>query len=132
MERVFFLSQSSNSTRQNTIQLSTGEDMKDPITPEIFAHLVDLAALELEPTQSEYLRLQLNHQLKAISELEAIPLESGLEISAHGVPYTPEISLTPREDIWKAYPNPEVIISQAPATDGGYIVVPEIPHTTLK
>jgi aspartyl-tRNA(Asn)/glutamyl-tRNA(Gln) amidotransferase subunit C len=106
--------------------------MKDPITPEIFAHLVDLAALELEPTQSEYLRSQLNHQLNAIRELEAIPLESGLEITAHGVPYTPQISPIPREDIWKPYPDPQVIIQQASATDDGYIVVPEIPHTTLK
>jgi len=106
--------------------------MKDPITPEIFAHLVDLAALELEPTQSEYLRLQLNHQLKAIRELEAIPLESGLEVTAHGVPFTPQISPAPREDTWQPYSDPGSIIHQAPATDDGYIVVPEIPHTTLK
>lgn len=106
--------------------------MKEPITPEVFSHLVDLAALELEPTQSEYLRLQLNHQLKAIQELEAIPLESGLEITAHGVPYTVENSAVPRDDTWKPYPEPGEIIHQAPATDGGYIVVPEIPHITLK
>jgi aspartyl-tRNA(Asn)/glutamyl-tRNA(Gln) amidotransferase subunit C len=106
--------------------------MKDPITPEIFAHLVDLAALELEPTQSEYLRLQLNHQLNAIRELEAIPLDTGLETTAHGVPYTAEISPAPREDTWTPYPEPQEIIQRAPATDGGYIVVPEIPHTTLK
>ncbi len=106
--------------------------MKEPITLEVFSHLVDLAALELEPTQSEYLRLQLNHQLKAIQELEAIPLESGLEITAHGVPYTVENSTVPREDTWKPYAEPGEIIKQAPATDGGYIVVPEIPHITLK
>jgi len=106
--------------------------MKEPITPEVFAHLVDLAALELEPTQSEYLRLQLNHQLKAIQELEAIPLQSDIEISAHGLPYTPENSPAPREDTWKPYPEPGEIIRQAPATDDGYVVVPEIPHTTLK
>lgn len=106
--------------------------MQELITPEVFAHLVDLAALELEPAQSEYLREQLNHQLKAIQELEAIPLESGIEISAHGVPYTAGNSPTPREDTWKPYPEPGEIIKQAPATDNGYIVVPEIPHTTLK
>ena len=49
--------------------------MSDPITPEIFAHLVDLAALELSPEEAEYLRRQLNNQLKAIHELEAIPLD---------------------------------------------------------
>lgn len=106
--------------------------MKDPITPEVFAHLVDLAALELEPTQSEYLRLQLNHQLKVIQELEAIPLETGIEVTAHGVPYTAAISPAPREDVIKPYPQPGEIIKQAPATDEGYIVVPEIPHITLK
>lgn len=106
--------------------------MKEPITPEIFAHLVDLAALDLEPDQSEYLRQQLNHQLDAINELESIPLDEDLEITAHGVPFTPQISPAPREDTWQPYPEPNTIIQQAPATDDGWIVVPEIPHTTLK
>ncbi|MHC1782748.1 MAG: aspartyl/glutamyl-tRNA amidotransferase subunit C [Anaerolineaceae bacterium] len=105
--------------------------MNEPITPEIFDHLVDLAALELNPEQAEYLRKQLNNQLKAIQELEAIPLDETLKITSHGVPYTAQISALPREDEWRPYEKPEEILAQAPRLEDGYIVVPEIPHTTL-
>ena len=40
--------------------------MAEEITAEIFDHLVELAALELEAKEAEYLRAQLNSQLKAI------------------------------------------------------------------
>jgi len=61
--------------------------MSEQITVEIFDHLVDLAALELSADQAEYLRRQLNNQLKAIHELETIPLDEDIPISLHGVPY---------------------------------------------
>lgn len=106
--------------------------MNDPISPEVFSHLVDLAALQLEPAEAEYLRQQLNNQLKAIHELEAIPLEEDVPITSHGVPYTAAISPAPREDTWYPYPNPEDIVGQAPEAEDGYIVVPDIPHTNLE
>ena len=106
--------------------------MNELINKETFSHLVDLAALQLDLDEAEYLRQQLNNQLNAIRELEAIPLEEDVPITSHGVPYTPEISPTPREDTWYPYPNPEDIIGQAPEADDGYIVVPDIPHTNLE
>lgn len=106
--------------------------MNDPISPEVFAHLVDLAALQLDPEEAEYLRQQLNNQLKAIHELEAIPLEEDVPMTSHGVPYTAAISPSPREDVWYPYPNPEDIVGQAPDAEDGYIVVPDIPHTNLE
>jgi aspartyl/glutamyl-tRNA(Asn/Gln) amidotransferase C subunit len=105
--------------------------MSDPITPEIFEHLVLLAALELSPEEAEYLRRQLNNQLRAIQELEAIPLESAAETTSHGVPYTPEITPPVRLDEWLPDPDTEAIMAQAPQLADGYIVVPEIPHTEL-
>ena len=66
--------------------------MNDEISREIFEHLVELAALELDPKETEYLRGQLNNQLKAIHELEAIPLDAETPIASHGVPYPPEVS----------------------------------------
>jgi len=110
--------------------------MTDAITREIFDHLVLLAALELSPDEAEYLRLQLNNQLKAIRELEAIPLpQSGGPDDAlpatHGVPYPPEIAPPIRLDEWLPDPNPQAILDQAPETKDGYIVVPEIPHSDL-
>lgn len=106
--------------------------MTDLISPETFAHLVNLAALQLTPAEAEYLRQQLNNQLKAIHELEAIPLEEDVPVTSHGVPYTPEISPAPRTDIWVPYPNPQDILDQSPQAEDGYIIVPDIPHTNLE
>jgi len=106
--------------------------MSDPITVEVFNHLVGLAALELTTDQAEYLRTQLNNQLKVIEELKAIPIDEEVPISLHGVPYEKAGSSLPREDEWKPYGDPAGIVAQAPQVEDGYIVVPDIPHTTLK
>jgi aspartyl-tRNA(Asn)/glutamyl-tRNA(Gln) amidotransferase subunit C len=106
--------------------------MSDQITVDVFNHLAGLAALELSPDQAEYLRTQLNNQLKVIQELKAIPLDDNVPINLHGVPYDKESSSPPREDVWKPYPDPETILAQAPQVQDGHIIVPDIPHTTLK
>jgi aspartyl/glutamyl-tRNA(Asn/Gln) amidotransferase C subunit len=106
--------------------------MTDEISPEMFAYLVGLAALELDEQQAEYLRGELNHQLKAIHELEAIPLDENVPISLHGVSYPPEISPSLRPDEWQPDPHSAAILGQAPRQAGGYIEVPDIPHTTLE
>jgi aspartyl-tRNA(Asn)/glutamyl-tRNA(Gln) amidotransferase subunit C len=105
--------------------------MSDPITLEIFNHLVELAALELKPEEAEYIRRQLNNQLKAINELAAIPLDDSILPAAHGVPYTLQNSPAPRADEWLPYGDPAGILAQAPEAEDGYILVPDIPHTTL-
>lgn len=105
--------------------------MTDEITPEIFEHLVELAALELDPAQSEYLRHQLNNQLKAIHELEAIPLDASIPPALHGVHYTPQTSPALRSDTWQPCQDAVEILAQAPETEDGYIIVPDIPHTKL-
>ncbi len=105
--------------------------MAEAITAEIFDHLVDLAALELDPKEVEYLRAQLNSQLKAIRELEAIEIGPEVGITSHGVPYTPAISAVPRADIAAPSDLADAILKQAPETDGRYLVVPDIPHTDL-
>jgi aspartyl-tRNA(Asn)/glutamyl-tRNA(Gln) amidotransferase subunit C len=106
--------------------------MSDPITPEIFNHLVQLAALELAPEEAEYVRRELNNQLKAIHELEAIPLDSAVTITSHGVPYSAQSSPAPRADEWIPYPDVNELLAQAPEVEDRYIVVPDIPHTTLE
>ncbi len=106
--------------------------MTDPITPDIFNHLVALAALELDEKEAEYIRRQLNNQLKAIRELEAIPLDAEAEITLHGVRFSPQISQPPRADVWQPYPAPEEILGQVPEVEERLVVVPDIPHTTLE
>lgn len=105
--------------------------MPESISKETFDHLVDLAALELPPQEAEYILRELNNQLKAINELEAIPLDESLEITSHGVVYTRATSQLPREDVWRPHPNPEEILAQAPQVEGGYIIVPDIPTSKL-
>lgn len=105
--------------------------MTDEITPELFKHLVELAALELDEQESEYLRGQLNNQLKAIHELEAIPLDASTPIASHGVSYTPAASPALRPDTWSPHPDAASLLKCAPETDEGYIIVPEIPTQDL-
>ncbi len=105
--------------------------MSDEITPELFEHLVELAALKLTPEESQYLREQLNGQLKAIHELEGIPLSEEVPPAAHGVTFGAPIRPALREDEAKRSPYAEAILKQAPETDEGYFVVPDIPHTDL-
>ena len=115
------------SQEQENAGIAPGE----AISPEIFDHLVQLAALELKPEEASYLRRELNNQLKAVHELESIPLEGSTALTSHGVPYTAQTTPPPRSDEWVPYPRPQDILAQAPETDENFIVVPEIPHETL-
>ena len=106
--------------------------MPDQISPELFARLAELAALELDPAESEYLRAQLNDQLKAIAELERIDVPDDVPPAAHGVPNSSEIRPPLRTD--QAAVDPvlaERILRQAPEAEEGYFVVPDIQHTQL-
>lgn len=105
--------------------------MSDEITPELFDHLVELAALKLTPEEGEYLRKQLNGQLKAIHELEHIPLSDEVPPAAHGVTYSAGIRPHLRADVAQRSPYAETILKQAPDADDGYFVVPDIPSTEL-
>lgn len=102
------------------------------ITEELFKHLVDLAALELETDESQYLLGQMNNQITAINELEQIPLDDDVPPARHGVPFPAEISPTLREDKVDVYPNVEALLNQVPSSEDRYIIVPDIPHTELK
>jgi aspartyl/glutamyl-tRNA(Asn/Gln) amidotransferase C subunit len=106
--------------------------MADEITPELFNHLVELAALELSAEEGEYLRQQLNNQLKAIHELASIPIDASTPVASHGVPYAPGSSPAIREDVIAAYPNPARLLEGAPEVADNYFVVPDIPHQDLK
>jgi len=102
------------------------------ISRQEFDHLVQLAALQLDEAQKEYLRQELNHQLGAIRELESIPLADDLPITTHGVPYREDSKADLRDDVCEPFAHAEEIIDQAPQTEEGYLSVPDIPHTTLE
>jgi aspartyl/glutamyl-tRNA(Asn/Gln) amidotransferase C subunit len=102
------------------------------ITKEIFDHLVALGALELPADEAEYLRAELNDQLKAIRELESIEVPDDTPITSHGVPYSEEIRPGLREDRIEICPEADDIVGGAPAVHDRYIVVPEIPFEELE
>ena len=106
--------------------------MPEEISPELFDHLVDLAALELTPEEGGYLRRQMNNQLQAIHELVAISLDAELAAASHGISYSKDMSAHIRKDDWIPNPDPGKLLQQAPETDDGYIIVPEIPHKELE
>ena len=105
---------------------------QEGISKEVFEHLVHLASFELDPEEAEYLRSQLNSQMKAIHELAAIEVPENLEATSHGVPYTAEISPPLRPDVIEPCPEADDIVQSAPSTELGYIVVPDIPHEELE
>jgi aspartyl-tRNA(Asn)/glutamyl-tRNA(Gln) amidotransferase subunit C len=105
--------------------------MVQKITAKVFAHLVDLAALELDDEEAEYLRRELNGQLNAIAELEAIDAGEDIPITSHGVPFTPAISAPLREDIERPGEEADDILGQAPEVEDRHIVVPDIPQEQL-
>ncbi|MFA9490897.1 MAG: aspartyl/glutamyl-tRNA amidotransferase subunit C [Anaerolineales bacterium] len=104
----------------------------DVITREIFDHLVALAALELPADEAEYLRAELNDQLKAIRELESIEVSDDTPITSHGVPYSEDIRPGLREDRIEVCPEADDIVGGAPEVHDRYIVVPEIPFEELE
>lgn len=106
--------------------------MSDLITSELFAHLAELAALDLPAEEAEYLRQQLNGQLKAISELERAPVPDDVPLASHGVPYLSAMRPALREDVIRTDAALAArILAQAPEADEGYFIAPEIPHTKL-
>jgi aspartyl-tRNA(Asn)/glutamyl-tRNA(Gln) amidotransferase subunit C len=121
----------SNQAKERVCFYREEDKMSEQITPEVFEHMVTLAALELTPDEAEYLRRELNHQLQAIHELEQVPLDESTPIASHGVPYTAEISQRLRRDDWQPDLAAADIIAQAPETEDGFVVVPDIPHTEL-
>jgi aspartyl/glutamyl-tRNA(Asn/Gln) amidotransferase C subunit len=102
------------------------------ISAEIFNHLVDLAALELSPEEGDYLRKELNEQLRAIRELEAIEVSEKIPITSHGVPYSATMMPSLREDVIEVCPEADDILDQAPEVEERYIVVPDIPSEALE
>ncbi len=56
------------------------------IDPETLSHLIELASFEFEPGQADYLRDQMNRQLKTIDELAAVPIDETVPTRSTGSP----------------------------------------------
>lgn len=112
--------------------LSKPSDVNETISAEIFDHLVLLAAFELSEQERDYLCKELNAQLGAIRELEAIDVDPEVEITSHGVPYPPASTPALRVDEILPCLEAEDILAGTPSSDERYIIVPDIPHEELE
>lgn len=95
----------------------------EKITPELFEKLVELAQFALDPSEKDYLRQELNHQLAAVKELSEIPLDADISPTTHGLEVE---GAAPRQDSWIAFPNSQAIVALAPESEDGLIVVPDV------
>lgn len=102
------------------------------ISVSVFDHLVELAALALDPQEREYLRNELNGQLRAIRALDAIEVDGDLPITSHGVPYSDATRPAIRHDKARDAKLAEAILAQAPSVENRYLVVPDIPQEALE
>jgi aspartyl/glutamyl-tRNA(Asn/Gln) amidotransferase C subunit len=108
------------------------EPMTDEITPELFAKLISLASFGFDPKEAEYLRAELNNQLKAIRQLESVTLDLDVPLAPRGITYSPDIQQSLRPDVWEPFANVDKLLDQAPEVEDRYLIVPDIPHTELE
>ncbi len=95
----------------------------EKITPELFDKLVELAQFALDPSEKEYLRQELNHQLAAVKELSEIPLDPDINATTHGIEVQ---GAEPRPDVWVPFALPEAIIALAPESEDNLVAVPDV------
>ena len=106
--------------------------MDEIIDKETFDHLVDLAAFELGSEEADYLRNEMNKQIKIIQEMAAVPIDETILLTTHGITYTPKISPAIRTDNWQPSEKAEGILQQVPESRDRFIIVPESHHTELE
>lgn len=104
----------------------------EPIDPEVFDHLVQLAQLQLDEDERTYLRQELNRQMLAIYQLEAADIPESADVTSHGVPYPEPIRPELRPDQIEPSQFADAILEQAPKREDRYLIVPDIPHETLE
>lgn len=105
---------------------------QEEISPQLFDHLVRLASLQLESSEADYLRSELNHQLQSIRELVSIHIPPAVEMTIHGIPYPPGQPDELREDIPALFDEVRELLNQAPDLVEDQFAVPDVPHTTLE
>ena len=104
---------------------------KEKITRELFDQFAQVGEVELTEAEAESILAKLNDQLTVIDQLNEIPLDPDMPAVVHGNPYPVEIQIPLREDVWTPFDNVEGILAQAPRTQDGYIVAPDVPHQKL-
>ena len=104
---------------------------EDFIEKSLFAEIMQTAAIDLFPDESEILCEELNCQMEIIRQLEAIPLDENISPVVHGNPYPFDIRCGLRQDEWVPFADPNSIISQAPFSKDDFIVSPDVPHQRI-
>ena len=105
--------------------------MDELISRDIFDELAAAGRISVSPDEAETLRAELNQQMAVIRQLESIPLETDVRPMIHGNPYPETIRCGLRGDIPASFDNTRGILAEAPKTQDGYIVSPDIVHRKI-
>ena len=95
------------------------------LTSADIARIANLARLELEPDESERMRMQINGFFDMVEKMRAVDT-SGIEPLAHPVATIQEITLRLREDLVSEPNNREANMRNAPAAEHGLFLVPKV------
>ncbi len=103
----------------------------DQITKEMLEEFTQVAEVALTKEEFSSILAKMNEQLQVINELTTIPHDEEFEPTIHGNPFPVAIQTPLREDVWTPFEHPEDIVAQAPRSQDGYIVSPDVPHQKL-
>ncbi|MDO9196526.1 Asp-tRNA(Asn)/Glu-tRNA(Gln) amidotransferase subunit GatC [Rhodoferax sp.] len=95
------------------------------LTSADIARIANLARLELEPDESERMRMQINGFFDLVEKMRAVDT-TGIEPLAHPVATIQEITLRLREDRVSEPNNREANMRNAPAAEHGLFLVPKV------
>ncbi|MDO8449578.1 MAG: Asp-tRNA(Asn)/Glu-tRNA(Gln) amidotransferase subunit GatC [Rhodoferax sp.] len=95
------------------------------LTSADIARIANLARLELEPDESERMRMQINGFFDMVEKMRAVDT-TGIEPLAHPVATIQEITLRLREDLVSEPNNREANMRNAPAAEHGLFLVPKV------
>jgi aspartyl-tRNA(Asn)/glutamyl-tRNA(Gln) amidotransferase subunit C len=95
------------------------------LTSADISRIASLARLELSPSESERMRVQINQFFDIVEQMRSVDT-SGIEALAHPVASVKEIALRLREDRVSEANQREANQQNAPAVERGLFLVPKV------
>lgn len=95
------------------------------LTPQEIDRIANLARLQLQPTEAERMREQINGFFSIVEAMQSVDTQ-GVEPLAHPVAAIQDVQLRLREDLVSEPNNREANQQSAPAVERGLFLVPKV------
>lgn len=95
------------------------------LTSQDIARIANLARLELQPTEADHMREQINGFFSIVEAMQAVDT-TGVQPLAHPVAAIQDVQLRLREDVVSEPNNREANQQSAPAVERGLFLVPKV------